>query len=337
MSAGLRLALGVVVSIWVLCQAASVALAGTIGYPAARQERLLQVRIEVAGDSFRERMEPSGIGAAGEYKVGTGRALLTVASGVTDWSEIYARVGTAEFQIEGTDFNGSYGTAYGGGVRLRLLRFGWGVVGVTGQYLRFTSSDDAPSRIDASWEEFEPRPGRRHAPAGNLSALRRCRVSPVEGRPHGRGRRAGIRLRIRHSRKGFRGPELLSAGGFPGRPRRRQRRGPLHRRDPAVHPRAAVLVLGNVRSIPDFGPSCTLAKLVPPLIRSPWDFTCSPTPGSDGLNPCRRHQVPTMNPESSPFRPGRPIPIEFFVGRRQEVERLHGMVKASVQRTGDGR
>ena len=155
MSAGLRLALGVVVSIWVWCQAAPVAQAGTIGYPAARQERLLQVRIEVAGDSFRELMEPSGIGAAGEYKLGTGRALLTVASGVTDWSEIYARLGTAEFHIEGTDFNGSYGTAYGGGVRLRLLRFGWGVVGVTGQYLRFTSSDDAPSRIDASWEEFD--------------------------------------------------------------------------------------------------------------------------------------------------------------------------------------
>ena len=38
-----------------------------------------------------------------------------------------------------------------------------------------------------------------------------------------------------------------------------------------------------------------------------------------------------MNPESSPFRPGQPIPIEFFVGRREEVERLHGMVKASVQ------
>ena len=38
-----------------------------------------------------------------------------------------------------------------------------------------------------------------------------------------------------------------------------------------------------------------------------------------------------MNPESSPFRPGQPIPIEFFVGRRQEVERLHGMVKASIQ------
>ena len=38
-----------------------------------------------------------------------------------------------------------------------------------------------------------------------------------------------------------------------------------------------------------------------------------------------------MNPESSPFRPGQPIPIEFFVGRRKEVARLHGMVKASVR------
>ena len=155
MSVGLRLVLSVIVSMWVVCDAVPVAQAGTIGYPAARQERLLQVRIEVAGDSFREVMQPVGGVAEGEYKVGTGRALLTIASGVTDWSEIYARFGTAEFQIEGTDFNGSFGTAYGGGMRFRLLRFGWGVVGVTGQYLRFSSSDDAPSQIEASWEEFD--------------------------------------------------------------------------------------------------------------------------------------------------------------------------------------
>ena len=155
MSAGLRLVVSVIVTVWVLCDAAPVAQAGTIGYPAARQERLLQVRIELAGDSFREVMQPSGFTTEQEYKFGTGRALLTIASGVTDWSEIYARFGTAEFAIEGTDFNGSHGTAYGGGLRLRLFRFGWGVVGVTGQYLRFTSSDDAPSQIEASWEEFD--------------------------------------------------------------------------------------------------------------------------------------------------------------------------------------
>ena len=155
MSVGLRLVLGVIVSIWVFCDAAPAALAGTIGYPAARQDGLLQFRVEVAGDGFRELMEPAGVPTGGEYKVGTGRALLTIASGVTEWSEIYARFGTAEFHIEGTDFNGSFGTAYGGGVRLRLLRFGWGVVGVTGQYLQFSSSDDEPSEIEASWEEFD--------------------------------------------------------------------------------------------------------------------------------------------------------------------------------------
>ena len=155
MSACLRLVLGVIVSMWVWCDAAHIAQAGTIGYPAARLERLLQVRVEVTGDSFRELMEPTGFTAQGEYKVGTGRALLTIASGVTDWSEIYARFGTAEFQIEGTDFNGAFGAAYGGGLRLRLLRFGWGVVGVTGQYLRFSSEDDEPSQIDASWEELD--------------------------------------------------------------------------------------------------------------------------------------------------------------------------------------
>jgi AAA+ ATPase superfamily predicted ATPase len=35
--------------------------------------------------------------------------------------------------------------------------------------------------------------------------------------------------------------------------------------------------------------------------------------------------------EFSPFRPGQPVPIEFFVGRIEEIERLRSMVKASVQ------
>lgn len=38
-----------------------------------------------------------------------------------------------------------------------------------------------------------------------------------------------------------------------------------------------------------------------------------------------------MNPESSPFRPGQPAPIEFFVGRHAEIERVRGMVRASTR------
>lgn len=45
-----------------------------------------------------------------------------------------------------------------------------------------------------------------------------------------------------------------------------------------------------------------------------------------------------MDPETSPFRPGQPAPVEFFVGRSREVERLRGMVKAgrTAHRTGYG-
>ncbi len=44
-----------------------------------------------------------------------------------------------------------------------------------------------------------------------------------------------------------------------------------------------------------------------------------------------------MTPESSPFVPGRIVPIEFFVGRRDEIERLRGMVRgASKGRLGIG-
>ena len=38
-----------------------------------------------------------------------------------------------------------------------------------------------------------------------------------------------------------------------------------------------------------------------------------------------------MNLESSPFRPGQPVPLEFFIGRITEIKRLHSMVKASTQ------
>ena len=36
-----------------------------------------------------------------------------------------------------------------------------------------------------------------------------------------------------------------------------------------------------------------------------------------------------MNPETSPFRPGCPVPVELFTGRQKEVEQLRGMVRAS--------
>jgi AAA+ ATPase superfamily predicted ATPase len=38
-----------------------------------------------------------------------------------------------------------------------------------------------------------------------------------------------------------------------------------------------------------------------------------------------------MLPESSPFTPGQPVPLEFFVGRIAEVEHLRSMVRASTQ------
>ena len=37
-----------------------------------------------------------------------------------------------------------------------------------------------------------------------------------------------------------------------------------------------------------------------------------------------------MNLESSPFRPGQPVPLVFFIGRIEEIKRLHSMVKTSI-------
>ena len=38
-----------------------------------------------------------------------------------------------------------------------------------------------------------------------------------------------------------------------------------------------------------------------------------------------------MQSDMSPFTPGQPIPLEFFVGRIDEVERLHSLIKASTK------
>lgn len=125
------------------------AAAGMLGYPVPRL-RPLHARIELAGDSFQETL--NGLDNA---KATTGRGLLTVAFGPTDWSEIYARFGMAEFNVQNTEFNGDFGFAYGGGVRLRLFRLSWGSGGLIGQYLRFHSNDNNNPNRDGTWEEVD--------------------------------------------------------------------------------------------------------------------------------------------------------------------------------------
>jgi hypothetical protein len=125
------------------------AAAGMLGYPVPRL-RPLHARIELAGDSFQETLD--GLDNA---KATSGRGLLTVAFGPTDWSEIYARVGMAEFNVRNTEFNGDFGFAYGGGARLRLFRLSWGSVGLIGQYLRFQSDDTNNPNRDGTWEEVD--------------------------------------------------------------------------------------------------------------------------------------------------------------------------------------
>ena len=38
-----------------------------------------------------------------------------------------------------------------------------------------------------------------------------------------------------------------------------------------------------------------------------------------------------MKPELSPFKPGQPVPVEFFVGRTQEIQQLQSMVNANLR------
>jgi hypothetical protein len=129
----------------------TLAQAGTLGFPAARLQPW-HFRFELVGDSFTEKLK-NDVNADAD----TGRALLTVAVGLTDWSEVYARVGMAEFKVDEALFNGTFGFAFGGGARLRLFSFPLGSFGVTGQYLRFTSndSDSAGIALDGEWQEID--------------------------------------------------------------------------------------------------------------------------------------------------------------------------------------
>jgi hypothetical protein len=141
--------------VWLVALVMSGALspvsAGMLGYPAARLQSW-HFRLEVAGDSFEEDLQNGT-----SPRARTGRALATLAFGLTSWSEIYARVGVAEFSIDDRLFNGKLGPAFGGGVRFRLLSFPVGAIGISGQYLFFTSNDDdsAGEPVDGEWQEAD--------------------------------------------------------------------------------------------------------------------------------------------------------------------------------------
>jgi hypothetical protein len=144
-----RLLLVSVVLCWLLHTLVTTAAAGMLGYPVPRL-RPLHARIELAGDSFQETLN-----SLDNAKATSGRGLLTVAVGLTSWSEIYARFGMAEFNVRRAEFNGDFDFAYGGGARLRLLQRSWGSVGLIGQYLRFDSDDNNNPNRNGTWEEID--------------------------------------------------------------------------------------------------------------------------------------------------------------------------------------
>ncbi len=132
---------------------ASPVRAGLLGYPVPRLQPL-HLQVGIAGDSFRTDLSSS---TREDAEATTGRALLTLTLGLTPWSEVFARIGVAEFNVDEAIFEGDFGLAYGAGARLRLWRFPFMQLGLMGQYLRFTS-DDADSAgvpFDGEWEEFD--------------------------------------------------------------------------------------------------------------------------------------------------------------------------------------
>ena len=128
---------------------ATTAAAGMLGYPVPRQ-RPLHLRFELAGDSFQETLD-----GLNDAKATSGRGLVTTAVGLTEWSEIYARFGMAEFNVRRVAFDGDFGLAYGGGARLRLFRLAWGSGGLMGQYMRFQNDDNNSVNREGTWEEVD--------------------------------------------------------------------------------------------------------------------------------------------------------------------------------------
>ena len=127
------------------------ARAGLIGFPTPRLQPF-QFEVGLSGDSFK-----ADLSGDGDARATTGRALVTLNLGLTPWSEVYARVGTAEFNIDEAVFSGGFAPAFGGGLRLRLWRLPYSDIGLIAQYLRFTSNDDdsAGASVDGTWEEFD--------------------------------------------------------------------------------------------------------------------------------------------------------------------------------------
>jgi hypothetical protein len=112
------------------------AQAGMLGWPVPRQQPW-HFRFELAGDSFRELLED-------DAEASSGRALVSMAVGLTSWSEVYGRIGLAEFNLDEALFSGDFGFAYGGGLRLRLFPLPFGTVGAAVQYLRSVARNRHP-------------------------------------------------------------------------------------------------------------------------------------------------------------------------------------------------
>jgi len=147
---GVRWLLCSLVCLVVYANLATPVQAGMIGFPAPRLKPW-QFRFGILGDSFKADLKNGG-----DAEATTGRALVQLALGITEWSEIFVQLGLAEFNLDAAAFRGDFGFAYGGGVRFRLWRFPYGEFGLTAQYLRFTSDgDSAGDPADGEWEEAD--------------------------------------------------------------------------------------------------------------------------------------------------------------------------------------
>jgi len=94
-----------------------------------------------------------------EIEERTRRYLMRGSYGLLDWINLYGTVGAASVR-DNTGFKGDPRLAFGGGVKLRLYEFEDFILGLTGQFLRFTSQENDVAGINgltfkSTWNEYD--------------------------------------------------------------------------------------------------------------------------------------------------------------------------------------
>lgn len=129
------------------------AKAGVIGEPAASGKPNILSQFNLEYDLVQRDMNSGRDGLRGETT--SERILLQGIYGLTQFVDLYLRVGMADLETGSRDFGGDFGVAFGGGGRWTLFQKENLKVGVGVQFLEFLSRDSSAVAPKVTWAEIE--------------------------------------------------------------------------------------------------------------------------------------------------------------------------------------